>query len=102
MNDIPEATQKEKQDRTDMGKRILERIEDGFLKLHDLIEQGHSAGMMDKCECHELQNKCMELHFATLGLHCRLTAVAVRNGCDVPTTTPPGGGGVVIQGGPGR
>lgn len=98
MNDAPASVdQKARQGKTDEGKRILKRIEKGFLTLHDLIGVGCTDGMMDICECHELQNKAMELHYATLGLHTRLTAVAKRNGCDVPD-----GGEVTTRGGPGR
>lgn len=95
MNDV--VAQAAKQEKVEQGKRILERIEKGFQQIHDLIGEGRGAGMMELCECHELQNKAMELHFATLGLHCRLTAIAKRNDCDVPD-----GGGPVVQGGPGR
>lgn len=95
MNDTP-TTQSAKQDAVALGMKIFERIEKGFDQLHDLLQQGLANGMMDITECHELQNKALELKYATLGFHCRCTAIAKRNKCDVP------GGGVQPAGGPGR
>lgn len=96
MNDTPTTNQSDKIAHVEMGKRILERIEEGYQKIVTLIEKGHAAGMMSINECHHLSNDAMVLYHQTLSLHCRLTAIAQRNGVDV------GQGGAQQRGGPGR
>lgn len=98
MNDTPtgSAPQADKQAKVKAGMQLLERIESSFDKLHDLWGEGHAAGMLDITECHELQNITLALKYQTLALHCRGTAVAKRNKCDV------GKGDFVALGGPGR
>lgn len=93
-NEVPMS----KEECTVRGARALERVENGFDRLVTILAAGHAAEMMDTCELHELQNKVIALKYQTLGLHCRLTRIAQRCGCDVPgdggpVPTPQGGGG---------
>lgn len=97
--DNPTATQGQKQEHVKKGAQLLALIEKSFEQLHDLIQLGCDHGMMDITECHRHQNKSLELKYATLGLHCDLTAIAKRNNCDVG---PGGNGGPTKRGGPGR
>lgn len=96
------ADQSRKQEAVQHGMRLFERAEDAFDQLHDLWEAGLEAGMMDVNECHELQNWALELKYATLRLHCRGTAIAKRNNCDVEAVERERRGGVSTRGGPGR
>lgn len=86
------ANGKAKNKLTEKGMRVFERIESGFDQLADVWAEALNLGMVSKCEHDQFVNDTMALRYATLSLHCRGTAVAQRNDCDVIQT----------RGGPGR
>lgn len=93
MNDTPTAaTQADKEAAVEKGMRLFERTEESLEKIAALWTRGLEAGMMSKNEHDHLVNDTQALWHMVRSLHCRGTAIAQRNNCDVITT----------QGGPGR
>lgn len=96
MNDIPvsesKATKADMTACTKHGMRVFERIESGFDELYGVWGQALKLGMITKNEHDHLLNDSEALKHHVLSLHCRGTAIAQRNGCDIVQTL----------GGPGR
>lgn len=95
MNDAPQApraSQEKMEAAVTDGRRVLERIEDGFDKLNVVWGRGLSLGMMTQKEHDKFVRDTDTLKEKTEALHARGTAVAQRNGAD----------GVLPAGGPGR
>lgn len=86
------ASQAEMEDAVTDGRRVLERIEDGFDKLNVVWGRGLALGMMPQDEHDALVARTKVLKEKTLALHVKGTKVAQRNGAD----------GVLPAGGPGR
>jgi len=83
-----------KEQATEQGARVFERLEEGCDKLVEIWDRGLALAMMDKCEHDRLMYRTLTIKNMILELHCEGTAIAKRNGTD----------GVIIQptGGPGR
>lgn len=86
------ASLEEMEDAVNDGRRVLERIEDGFDKLNVVWGRGLALGMMDQDEHDRLVARTSALKEKTLALHAKGTKVAQRNGAD----------GALPAGGPGR
>lgn len=86
------ASQEEMEDAVNDGRRVLERIEDGFDKLNVVWGRGLALGMMDQAEHDALVTRTNALKQKTENLHAKGTKIAQRNGAD----------GLLPLGGPGR
>lgn len=73
------------------GRRVLERIEDGWDKLNEVWGRGLSLGMMTQKEHDKFVKDTSALKEKTLKLHVRGTRIAQKNKADGPL--PLGGPG---------
>lgn len=86
------ASQAEMEDAVNDGRRVLERIEDGYDKLNLVWGRGLALGMMSQEEHDAFVARTGALKQKTEALHAKGTKIAQRNGAD----------GVLPAGGPGR